>query len=126
MKRVWIVAAVLAAALLARYAWIEPAHIGYLCNAADGPWWCTLRRALIFSFASNGLGYASLILGALALCSRRGGIALLAVCVGLSGLVLYCYEFAAVGLLLGALTLARSSAPGVELGQPDGQGEQQA
>ena len=125
MKRVWIVAAVLAAALLARYAWIEPAHIGYLCNAADGPWWCAPRRALVLSFTSNGLGYASLILGALALCSQRRGIALLAVCFGVSGLVLYCYEFAAVGLLLGVLTLARAQTPGVDLGQPDGQSEQQ-
>lgn len=126
MKRIWIVAAVLAAALLARYAWIEPAHIGYLCNASNGPWWCTLRRALILSFAFNGLGYASLILGVLALIVRWRSIALLALCFGVSGVVLYCYEFAAVGLLLGVLTLARAEMPGIELGQPDGGGEQQA
>jgi hypothetical protein len=126
LKRVLIVAIVLAAALALRYGWIEPAAIGYTCDGGQGPWWCMIRRALVLSFTSNGLGYASLILGVLALASHRSGIALTAVCLGVSGLVLYCYEFSAVGLILGVLSLARGKAPCVELGQPDRGGEQQA
>jgi hypothetical protein len=104
----WPAAVVLALALVARYLWIEPPQFRVLCDPVGGmPWWCWAREALIFTFAFQGLGYAALMLGVASVLIRRRGIALVAVCVSLAGLVLYCFEFSAVGLLLGVLTFAR-------------------
>ncbi|HKO87150.1 MAG TPA: hypothetical protein VJU83_01385 [Burkholderiales bacterium] len=106
--RIWTPAlAALLLALVARYAFIQPAPIGALCASAMTPWWCGLRQALIMTFATQGLGFAALILGVLAVFSRSRRVSLLGVCVGLFGLVLYCYEMSAVGLTLSVLTLAR-------------------
>jgi hypothetical protein len=118
----WIaIVAAAAAASALRLTVVEPAAIAHLCDAGDGPWWCVPRRALVLTFASNGLGYASLAAGLIATATRGIRMALAAALVGAAGLVLYCYEPSAVGLVLGTLVLART-----QRRQQDGRGEQQA
>jgi len=102
---------VLGLALLARHLWIEPVEMGEACRVADAPWWCDLRTMLVMTFRFNGLGYAALIFGVLSLFIRRISLALAGASFGVAGLVLYCYDFAAVGLLLSVLTLARMTTP---------------
>ena len=110
--RIWLpVAAALLLALLARYAFIQPTHMGLICDSATAPWWCLARRAVIMTFAFQGLGYAAIILGVLALFTRSRRISVVAACIGVTGLVLYCYEMSAVGLTLSVLTLARVAQP---------------
>jgi len=119
---------VLAAALAARYLWIEPFEYGEFCRANEATLACRLRAALIASFAFNGIGYAALLVGALSLFIRRFGLALAGACLGVAGLVLYCYDYAAIGFLLSVLTLARVTAParGDEFGQQHGEREDYA
>ncbi|HEY9397331.1 MAG TPA: hypothetical protein VIQ28_06895 [Burkholderiales bacterium] len=118
---------VLVLALIARHFWIEPVAIGDLCRTIDPPLSCNLRQALIMSFAFNGLGYASVIVGVIALFLRRKGLAILGGSLGAAGLVLYCYDFAVVGFLLSVLTLARqTSAPADESGRQNGEREHHA
>ena len=106
--RIWLpVVAALAVVLAARYAWVQPAAIGQLCDSGGGPWWCVPRQWLILSFATKAIGYAALGLGILALFSRHCGIAVIAACVGVAALILYNYELGAVGFTLSVLTLAR-------------------
>ena len=121
------VAIVLVLALIARHYWIEPVAIGDLCRTIDPPFSCDLRQALIMSFASNGLGYASVIVGVIALFVRRTGLAILGGSLGAAGLVLYCYDFAVIGFLLSVLSLARqTSVPADESWRQDGQREHHA
>lgn len=121
------IAVVLVLALIARYYWIEPVAVGDLCRSGDAPFSCELRQALIMSFASNGLGYASVVVGVIALFVRRKGLAVLGGSLGAAGLVLYCYDFAVVGFLLSVLTLARqTSAPADDSRRENGEREHHA
>ncbi|HEY9381452.1 MAG TPA: hypothetical protein VIQ01_09425 [Burkholderiales bacterium] len=121
------IAVVLVLALIARHFWIEPVAIGDLCRTGGAPFSCTLRQALIMSFAFNGLGYASVVVGVIALFVRRKGIAILGGSLGAAGLVLYCYDFAVIGFLLSVLTLARqASVPADESWRQNGEREHHA
>lgn len=124
----WVtVGVVFVLAFALRYAWIEPAHLGHLCNSDAGPWWCVPRQALIEAFMHNALGYAAVIAAVPAVLLRARRLALVAACLGAAGLVLYCHDWSAVGFTLGVLTLVRTvSAPADKLGGEHGGGEQHA
>ena len=107
----WPAVLTVIAVLAARYLWIEPAAMGQACNGDGMPWWCWLRQALIWTFAFKGLGYAAVVLGVLAVFSRNRRVAVVGVCVSIAGLVLYCFELSAIGLMLSMLTLARVTEP---------------
>jgi hypothetical protein len=118
----WLaIAAAGAIAALLRYQLVQPAAIAHLCDAGNGPWWCAVRSLVIATFATYGLGYASLIAAAVAVWRRSAPVATAAAVFGMAGLVLYCYDAGAVGLLIGVLVLARAAA-----GQENRGGEQQA
>jgi hypothetical protein len=103
----WIaVLAAFALAAAARYALIEPEGYGFRC-AAGGPWWCTLRDAIIVAFHSKAIGWAAFALGAVAFVARQRMLAGAAGVCGALGLVLYNYELSAVGLALAVLVLVR-------------------
>ena len=123
----WPAVLTVIAVLAARYLWIEPAVIGRTCNGDEIPWWCWLRQGLILTFAFKGLGYAAVVLGVLAVFSRSRRVAIVGVCVSIAGLVLYCFELSAVGLMLSVLTLARvTQAPQSPVGEQHRQSEQHA
>lgn len=115
---------VMALAMAARHGLIEPANIAHLCDSGAGPWWCAVRRGVILAFAYHVLGYTALAAGILATVSRSTAAAVMAALCGGAGLVLYEFEYSAVGFLLGTLVLARNqTAPSR---QQDGGRERQA
>jgi hypothetical protein len=100
-------AAALTLALVTRYVWIESTEIGLTCSVVPPPWWCELRFAVIMVHQHEGWGLATLAAGVLALLTRWYPLALLALVVGMLGLVLYNTGLAAVGLLAGLLLILR-------------------
>ena len=101
------IAITLAVAAFLRFQIVEPEQVAHLCGAGAAPWWCTLRAAVIGAFASHALAVLAVGAGAVAVLTRRSGVAVAAACLGSAGLVLYSVEPGAVGLLLGLLALAR-------------------
>ncbi len=104
-----VLLAVLVAALsaYARRFYIEPESIAFACEAKPWEGWCAARSLLIQTFAQGGLGWAALAAAVLALATGALLPAYAAWLIGTAGLIFYCYEFAAVGALAGALVLVR-------------------
>jgi hypothetical protein len=97
----------LAAAIALRLQAIEPSHIGHACDPAPWSGWCAARTALIMTFRFQEIGWAALAVGIAATFLRRRWLGQLALALGLAGLVLYSYEPAVVGALLGTLAIVR-------------------
>jgi hypothetical protein len=97
----------LALAMALRAFVIEPSHIAHACDPAPWSGWCAARTALVMSFRSQEIGWAALALGLSATLLRREWLGQVALALGLVGLVLYSYEPAVVGALLGMLVLFR-------------------
>jgi hypothetical protein len=98
---------VLVAAYALRLLAIEPSHIGHACD--PNPWsgWCAARTTLIMSFRFQEIGWAALAVGVVATFARRQWLGQVALALGFAGLVLYSYEPAVIGALLGALVIFR-------------------
>ena len=97
----------LGVALALRVFAIEPSHIGHACDPAPWSGWCAARTSLIMAFRFQELGWAALAVGIVATFLRRAWLGQLALALGLVGLVLYSYEPAVIGALLGALVVFR-------------------
>jgi hypothetical protein len=100
-------------ATLAASAWIrghliEQEALGFFCDGGGQTWVCKIRWLAIQSFNHLGLGYFALFFGVLAILTRSAMVGLWAGMVGMAGLILYSWDFAAVGFLLGVLALARA------------------
>lgn len=105
----WLgIAIALGAAMLIRYRLIEPAAIAQSCDAGAQAWHCMIRRLAILSFDHQQLGYIALTGSVLALLTRSGWIAWLSAVVSVTGLVWYCFEPCAIGLVVSTLVLARA------------------
>ncbi|MCC4114681.1 hypothetical protein LLG90_04865 [Aromatoleum toluclasticum] len=101
---------VLVAVLLLRYAVLEASVFPADCKPllADGPeGMCLAKWALVQLFMQQRLGWVSLVLGVLAFVSRRRPVAWGGWLCGVAGLVLYSFDYAAVGAMLSLLVLAR-------------------
>jgi hypothetical protein len=103
-----LVAAAFALAAGARYLLVQPAEFAHSCDVVTGFGWCTVRLLVIRSFATFGLGYAAMALTVLTVFTWSRVIALAAAIIGAAGLVLYCYDPAAVSFVTGVLVLARA------------------
>lgn len=99
------------AGMLLRHLVVEPIDITHACDLAPWQGWCAPRSVLIRAFATQGLGWFALAAGALALWRRSRRLAAVALATGAAGLVLYCVEPSAVGVLAGALVFARPPLP---------------
>jgi len=97
----------LAAAFALRLLVIEPSHIAHACDPAPWSGWCTARTALIMAFRFQEIGWAALAVGIAGSFLRRRWLGQLALALGFAGLVLYSYEPAVVGALLGTLVIVR-------------------
>ena len=97
----------LALAVALRLYVIEPSHIGHACDPAPWSGWCAARTALVMSFRFEEIGWAAFAAGVAATFVRRAWLGQLALAAGLAGLVLYSYEPAVVGALLGLLVIFR-------------------
>ena len=111
----------LAIALILRLAVVEPAAIAHACDPAPWAGWCAARTLLVHGFATQGIGWLSLAAGVIATLRRQPrvaqrAIAQLALAAGSAGLVLYSFEPAAAGALLGLTALVR--APSTPDGSP--------
>ncbi len=101
----------LAAAFALRLLVIEPASIAHACDPAPWSGLCALRSAAVRLFLNQEIGWLAFAAGAAATVLRGPRLATAALAAGAAGLVLYSYEPSALGALLGALMLARTSAP---------------
>lgn len=95
------------AAAAVRYGLIEREDLGLLCQGAGPPWWCSVRLLIIQAFLHDVFGLSAVALAALAVWRRSVLAATLAVVVGTVGMVLYGFTWSGVGVLGGALVLAR-------------------
>ena len=105
-----IVATVIVAYAIAtaiRFGLVERDDLGSICQSVASPWWCDLRMLVIRGFLDDVYGRASLVLAALAIWRRSAVAATLAVASGTFGMVLYSFTWSGIGLLGGALVLAR-------------------
>ena len=90
-----------------RYGLIEREDLGLLCQASSPPWWCSVRLLIIQAFLHDVFGLASVALAALGAWRRSAAAAVLAVAIGTVGMVLYGFTWSGIGVLGGALVLAR-------------------
>jgi len=90
-----------------RYGLIEREDLGLICQSQGAPWWCDLRLLVIRAFLWQAFGLASVALAAWAAWRRSAPAATLAVAVGTFGMVLYGFTWAGIGVLGGAMVLAR-------------------
>ena len=95
------------AAAAVRYGLIERENLGLLCDTQAAPWWCSVRLLIIKAFLHDVFGLTSVALAAIAAWRRSGALAVAAVAVGTVGMVLYGFTWSGVGVLGGALVLAR-------------------
>ncbi|MFT3801407.1 MAG: hypothetical protein QM766_09335 [Burkholderiaceae bacterium] len=96
-----------AVALALRHFAIEPPAIGHACDVARWQGWCAARTTLLMTFQHQQLGWIALVLGVLALWTRRAAIGHAGLVFGCLGIVLYSYDTAALGLLASLLALCR-------------------
>jgi glycerol uptake facilitator-like aquaporin len=96
-----------AIATAVRFGLVERDDLGSICQSAASPLWCDLRMLVIRGFLDDVYGRASLVLAALAIWRRSAVAATLAVAIGTFGMVLYSFTWSGIGLLGGALVLAR-------------------
>jgi len=96
-----------AIATAVRYGLVERDDLGSICQSAASPWWCDLRMLVIRGFLNDAYGLSSLILAALSVWRRSAIAATLAVAVGTFGMVLYSFMWSGIGMLGGAMVLAR-------------------
>jgi glycerol uptake facilitator-like aquaporin len=100
-----VIAYVLANA--ARYGLVERDDLGAVCQSSEAPAWCDVRMLIIQGFLNDVFGRSSVALAALSAWRRSAVAAHLAVAVGTFGMVLYGFTWSGVGVLGGALVLAR-------------------
>lgn len=108
--KVMLFAAALTAVMQAiRLLLVEPDEMAQACAANAQTWQCQLRMLAINGFARHIYGPVSVCA---ALLAWLGGIrlfAVLAMMAGMAGVVLYDFELAALGLMLGAMLLVRDA-----------------
>ena len=86
---------------------IEPHYLHERCTSHPGDAFCSVRQAIIMGFVFNLYSLGSVLLGAIALLARSRACGGAAIVLGVLGAFLYRVEFAAVGLLCGALVVTR-------------------
>ena len=92
---------------LVRWGLIERDDLGTVCDAVTAPGWCDLRMLVIHAFLNDVFGRASVLLAGVAFWRRSPLAAHLALAIGTGGMVLYTFNWSGVGVLGGAMALAR-------------------
>jgi hypothetical protein len=106
--KILALAAVVAALMLAvRFLLVEPDEMAERCASHAGQVPCWIRGMAIQGFVHKWYGWVSVIAAMLAYLSGFRVLAVLAMLAGVAGVVLYDFELAAIGLMLGALFLMR-------------------
>jgi hypothetical protein len=119
-----VVALVIAAAVVGKYRLVEPMAYAAACERHEGPWFgCLLRDTLVVLFVKNIAGMASVVFGVWATVTRTRVLALAALAMGGVSIVLYRYDSAAIGVMLGLLVLAREVTGGKQQSAGKDQGQ---
>jgi glycerol uptake facilitator-like aquaporin len=111
-----------AVAVVVRWGLVERDDLGAVCEAVTAPWWCELRMLVIQAFLNDVFGRASVVLAGVAFWRRSPVAAYLALALGSWGMVLYTFTWSGVGVLGGAMALARLQGQR----QENGRAEQEA
>lgn len=102
------IASITTAILLAiRFMLVEPDEIAAACATQAALFSCKIRNAAIYGFAHHLFGPISMIAAALAWIGALRIFALVAVIAGIAGMVLYDFDMAGAGMLLGTLLYVR-------------------
>lgn len=119
-----IASATVAILLAVRLLLVEPDEVAATCAVQVAAFSCKIRNAAIYGFAHHLFGPISIIAAVLAWIGALRIFALIAVMTGIAGMVLYDFDMAGVGMLLGVvlyvhlclqrmkLSHARQPAPG--------------
>ena len=119
-----LVALVIGATVLAKYRLIEPMAYASACERHEGPWLgCLLRQALVVLFVKNIAGMTATLFGVWSTVTRTRRLALAAIAMGGVSVVLYRFDAAVIGILLGLLVSARAAARGYQPAASEGQAE---
>ena len=102
-----------------RYGLIERDDLGLICDVTPAPWWCDVRMLVIQAFMHDAFGIASVMCAVLALWRRSRPLAHLAVASGVVGIVLYNFTWAGLGVIGGAMLLARLHRPRQQHGKAE-------
>jgi hypothetical protein len=103
---------------------IEQLELSFFCDGGGQTFLCKIRWLAVQAFHTAGLGYFALFFGVLAMFTRSAMVGFWAGIVGMAGLILYSWDFSAVGFLLGVLALARAQLD--DYRAEHGAGQQQA
>ena len=104
-----------------RYGLVERDSLGIACESGAADWRCAPRSLVIQAFLHQAFAILSLLAAAVAAWRRRRALAGLAIVAGVAGMMLYRFEWSALGTLAGALVLARLERDR----QQDGEAERQ-
>ena len=105
------VALVIGGTILGKYQLVEPVPFAAACERHEGPWLgCLLRGALVVLFVKNIAGMAATLFGCWSMVTRQRPLAFAAVAMGGISMVLYRFDAAVIGVMLGLLVLARAAA----------------
>jgi hypothetical protein len=119
-----LVGLVVGATVIAKYRLIEPMAYAAACERHEGPWLgCLLRQTLVVLFVKNIAGMAATLFGVWSTVTRSRGLAFAAIAMGGISMVLYRFDSAVIGVLLGLLVLAREAARRYQQAAGESQGE---
>ena len=104
-----------------RYGLVERDSLGIACESGLPDWRCAPRALVVQAFLHQAFAILSLLAATVAAWRRQRALAGLAVIAGVAGMMLYRFEWSALGTLAGALVLARIERDG----QQDGEAERQ-
>ena len=105
----WLcILALLAVSFWVRITLIENSELGFICAENPRTLECVTRWTFMSFIHYKGTSYFVLFLGVLAALTRSGPLGFLTGAIGAVGLIVYAKDHAAVGFLLGVLTLARA------------------
>ncbi|MBL8445783.1 MAG: hypothetical protein JNJ44_00020 [Zoogloeaceae bacterium] len=89
-----------------RYGLLEAGRLPADCSVLRGAA-CTFKEALVWIFLGNKLGWLALASGAMAFFSGNRALAWVGWITSMLGIILYCFDTSAVGLLAALLALIR-------------------
>ena len=105
---IFLITTLTAVAFLAiRFLIVEPDEVAAACAAQATAFSCKIRSAAIFGFSRHLFGPISLVAAALAWVGAMRLFAVIAMMTGIAGMVLYDFDLAGFGMLLGAVLYAR-------------------
>lgn len=119
--KVFLIGAISAAVMFAiRLLIVEPDTMAQACLGYNMSWQCKLRTLTVYGFSRHLYGPISVVAAVLGAIGGIRMFAAAAMFVGMAGVVLYDFDLAALGLLLGAVLYLR-----LGYGGQRGDGQQQ-